>query len=112
VTGGRNPTFQVKDGEVGQQDAGHQSANFIDIGPGFPTIKVGKPGYILWTRTTDKLKGVTGADFCPGSSSREAKGELITNKVIAGPTSPLCVFPRRHVHHRKKVGMQWMYFPL
>ena len=69
MTGGRNPTFQVKDGEVGQQDAGHQSANFLDIGPGFPTIQVGKPGYRLCTRTTDKLKGVTCADVCPGSSS-------------------------------------------
>ena len=29
VTGGRNPTFQVKDGEVGQQDAGHQSASHV-----------------------------------------------------------------------------------
>lgn len=103
VTGGRNPTFQVKDGEVGQQDAGHQSANFLDIGPGFPTIQVGKPGYRLCTRTTDKLKGVTGADVCPGSSSGEVKGELITNKVIAGPTSPLRVFPRRHVGQKRLV---------
>uniref|UniRef100_A0A804UME8 RING-type domain-containing protein n=1 Tax=Zea mays TaxID=4577 RepID=A0A804UME8_MAIZE len=103
VTGGRNPTFQVKDGEVGQQDAGHQSANFLDIGPGFPTIQVGKPGYRLCTRTTDKLKGVTGADVCPGSSSGEVKGDLITNKVIAGPTSPLRVFPRRHVGQKRLV---------
>jgi hypothetical protein len=51
------------------------------------------------------------ADFCPGSSSGEVKGELITNKVIAGPTSPLCVFPRRHVHHRKKGRYAMNVFP-
>ncbi|CAD6263102.1 unnamed protein product [Miscanthus lutarioriparius] len=89
VTGGRKPTFQAKDGEVVQQDAGHQNANFLGIGSGLPTIPVGKPGNRTCTSTTDKLKGVTGADVCPGSSSGEIKGEVTTNKVIAGPTSPL-----------------------
>ncbi|CAD6260309.1 unnamed protein product [Miscanthus lutarioriparius] len=103
VTGGRKPTFQAKDGEVVQQDAGHQNANFLGIGSGLPTIPVGKPGNRTCTSTTDKLKGVTGADVCPGSSSGEIKGEVITNKVIAGPTSPLCVVPRRHVGQKRLV---------
>jgi hypothetical protein len=103
VTGGRKPTFQAKDGEVVQQDAGHQNANFLGIGSGLPTIPVGKPGNRTCTSTTAKLKGVTGADVCPGSSSGEIKGVVITNKVIAGPTSPLCVVPRRHVGQKRLV---------
>jgi len=100
VTVGRNPTFQVKDGEVVQQDAGHQNANFLGIGSGLPTIPVGKPGNRTCTSTT---KGVTGADVCLGSSSGEVKGEVITDKVITGPTSPLCVVPRRHVGQKRLV---------
>lgn len=57
MSGGRNPTFQVKDGEPSQQGASHQNANFLGIGLGFPTILVVKPEYRICTNTTDKLKG-------------------------------------------------------
>jgi hypothetical protein len=89
VSGGRNPTFQVKNGEVGQQDASHQNANILGIGLGFPSISVVKPGYRTCTNTIDKLKlkGLRGADVCPGPSSREVKWEVITNKVAMRLTS-------------------------
>ncbi|KAJ1271842.1 hypothetical protein BS78_06G156700 [Paspalum vaginatum] len=103
VTGGRIPSRQVKDGGVSEHDANHRNVNLLGVGSGLPTIPVGKSRNRTCTSTTNKLKGVTGADVCPGSSSGEVKGEVITNKAIAGPSSSPCVIPQRHVAQKKLV---------
>ncbi|OEL27584.1 hypothetical protein BAE44_0011394 [Dichanthelium oligosanthes] len=100
VTGGRSPGCQVRDAEVSEQDTNHRNASFLGVGSGLPTIPVGKPRNGTCTSTTNRLKGVAGADVCPGSSSGEVKGEVVTNKVIA---SPPCGVPQRHVGRKMLV---------
>jgi len=103
VTGGRSPGCRVRDGDVSDQDANHRNVSFLGAGSGLPTIPVGKPRNRTCTITTNRLKGVAGADICQGSSSAEVKGEMVTNKAIAGPSSPPCGVPQRHVGQKKLV---------
>ncbi|KAF8702999.1 hypothetical protein HU200_032506 [Digitaria exilis] len=103
VAGGRIPGCRVRDVEVSELDGNHQNTSFLGVGSGLPTIPVGKPRNRTCTSTTNRLKGIAGADICPGLSSGEVKGEAIINKTIAGPSSPSCVVPRRHVGQKKLV---------
>ncbi|PAN39044.1 hypothetical protein PAHAL_7G216500 [Panicum hallii] len=103
VTGGRSPGCRVRDGDGSEQDANHWNVSFLGVGSGLPTIPVGKPQNKTCTSTTNRLKGVAGADICQGSSSGEVKGEVVTNKVIAGPSSRPCGVPQRHVGQKKLV---------
>uniref|UniRef100_A0A0A9E3W8 RING-type domain-containing protein n=1 Tax=Arundo donax TaxID=35708 RepID=A0A0A9E3W8_ARUDO len=102
-TGERSLSCQVRDVEVSLQDANHRSANFLGVGSGLPTIPVGKPRNRTGISTINRLKVVAGADVYPASSSGEVKGEAITNKAVAGPSSPPCVVPQRHVGQKKLV---------
>ncbi|KAK8449166.1 hypothetical protein SEVIR_7G172000v4 [Setaria viridis] len=103
VTGGRSPSCRVIDGKVSEQEANHRNAGFLGVGSGLPTIPVGKPRNRTCTSTNNRLKGVAGTDICRGSNSGEVKGELVTKKAIAGPSSPPCGVPQRHVGPKKLV---------
>ncbi|CAN6268506.1 unnamed protein product, partial [Urochloa humidicola] len=103
VTGGRSLGCRVRDGKVNDQDANHRNASFLGVGSGLPTIPVGKPRNRTCTGITNRLKGVAGADVCPGSSSGVVKGELATNKAMTGPSSPPCAVPQRNVGQKKLV---------
>ncbi|TVU15284.1 hypothetical protein EJB05_38796 [Eragrostis curvula] len=102
-TGGRSRSCQIRDGEVSKQDANERNANFIGVGSALPTIPVGKPRNRTGTSIPNKLKAVVGADVCPGLSSEEVKGEVITNMVVTGPSSPHRVVPQRHMGQKKLV---------
>lgn len=103
VPGGRSPGCRVRGGEVSEQDANNRNVSFLGVGLGLPTMPVGKPRNRTCTGATNKMKGIAAADICPGSSSGEVKGEVITTKPIAGPSSPPCGLPRRHVGQKKLV---------
>lgn len=103
VPGGRSPGCRVRGGEVSEQGANNRNASFLGLGLGLPTMPVGKPRNRTCTGATNKMKGIAAADICPGSSSGEVKGEVITTKPIAGPSSPPCGLPRRHVGQKKLV---------
>ncbi|KAL5216582.1 hypothetical protein ABZP36_007983 [Zizania latifolia] len=102
-TGGRDHGCQIRKGEVSQQDANCCNADFLGVGSGLPTITVGKPHNRMGTITFNKEKEVAVADVCSGSSSREDKGEEITDRYTSGLSNVKPHVPQRHVGQRKLV---------
>ncbi|KAG8082650.1 hypothetical protein GUJ93_ZPchr0014g47279 [Zizania palustris] len=102
-TGGRDHDCQIKKGEVSQQDANCCNADFLGVGSGLPTITVGKPHNRMEIITFNKGKEVPVADVCSGSSSREDKGNEITDKYTSGLSNVKPHVPQRHVGQRKLV---------
>ncbi|KAL6652405.1 hypothetical protein ACP70R_011330 [Stipagrostis hirtigluma subsp. patula] len=102
-TGGRTLSCQIRDVKASPRDPNHLNMNFLGVGSGLPTIPVGKARNRAGTSTNNRLKIVAGADVCPGSSSGEVKGEVITHEVITVCSSPSSNVPQRHVGQKRLV---------